>query len=133
MPRRRLLAATLLAALLGAVISCGAGQDLTAPTLSDITLSPRTWSLAPGATFHFTPEFHGGDQLLAPRPVVWSSSDPSKVSVSAAGVVRGIAPGTAFITATAEGLSGRAIVVVQDSGVVSLSGTTIPVRPPASP
>jgi uncharacterized protein YjdB len=134
MPRRQLLASSVQALLLGALISCGGGQDFTKPEpVARVTLNPRTWSLVPGATFQFTAELRGDhDQLVGPRAIVWSSSDPSKVSVSATGVVRGIAPGHASITATAEGLSGGASVVV-DSASTNLSGPIIPVRPPASP
>src|SRR6185369_3791063 len=125
--RRRFFTATLQAALFGAVISCGAGQDFTGPTpLSGIWISPRTWSLVPGATFQFTAEFRGaGDQIIAPRAVSWSSSDPGKVTVSATGVVRGIAPGSASITATADGLSGTAHVTVEEGGVATPAGTVI--------
>ena len=45
-------------------------------------------------------------------PVTWSSSDPTKVTVSGSGVITGVAIGSATITATAEGKSGTALVRV---------------------
>ena len=52
------------------------------------------------------------DAGAAAVPVIWSSSDPAKVTVSGSGVVTGVAIGTATITATAEGKSGTALVRV---------------------
>ncbi|MFL5609060.1 MAG: Ig-like domain-containing protein, partial [Gemmatimonadaceae bacterium] len=46
------------------------------------------------------------------RPVVWSSSDHAVARVSSAGVVTGVAPGQATITATREGVSGSSAVTV---------------------
>jgi uncharacterized protein YjdB len=46
------------------------------------------------------------------RPVIWSSSDDAVARVSAAGVVTGVAPGQATITATREGVSGSSVVTV---------------------
>jgi hypothetical protein len=49
---------------------------------------------------------------LTGRTVSWSTSAPSIASVSDAGVVTGLAPGAATITATAEGKSGSAQVTI---------------------
>jgi alpha-tubulin suppressor-like RCC1 family protein len=49
---------------------------------------------------------------VAGRPVIWSSLDPSVATVSAAGVVTGIAPGTAPIGAMVDGVQGGAFVTV---------------------
>ncbi len=50
---------------------------------------------------------------LPGRVVAWMSSDPSVVTVSPAGLALAVAPGTATITATAEGKSGNARIVVR--------------------
>ncbi len=50
---------------------------------------------------------------LPGRAVAWATSDGSVVTVSAAGLARAVAPGTATITATAEGKSGNATVIVR--------------------
>lgn len=54
-------------------------------------------------------------------PIVWTSSEPSRVPVSSAGVVTAIAVGTGTITATSEGLSATAVVRVSAMPVASVS------------
>ena len=65
----------------------------------------------------------GKGRTLADRPIAWSSSDESKVTVSA-GLVTGVALGSATITANSEGKTGSVTVTVKDGGVVSATGTT---------
>ena len=60
---------------------------------------------------------------LSDRPITWSSSDESKVTVSV-GLVTGVALGSATITASSEGKTGSVNVTVKDGGVVSATGTT---------
>jgi subtilisin family serine protease len=50
--------------------------------------------------------------------VTWTSLDPTIASVTAAGLVRGLQPGTARIVATAAGLADTAVVVVQPPAVL---------------
>ena len=65
----------------------------------------------------------GKGRTLTDRPITWSSSDESKVTV-AAGLVTGVALGSATITANSEGKTGTVTVTVKDGGVVSATGTT---------
>lgn len=64
-----------------------------------------------GASLHAT-LYTATNDTLPQRTMSWSSSDASKVTVDAAGAVRGIAPGTATITATTDGKSGTATITV---------------------
>lgn len=50
------------------------------------------------------------------REVSWTSSDPASATVDANGVVTGVAPGTATITASVDGQSDQAIVTVTNPG-----------------
>jgi polysaccharide lyase-like protein/Big-like domain-containing protein len=50
--------------------------------------------------------------VLTGRGVAWASSSMSTATVSASGLVTGVAPGTATITASSEGKSGTATVTV---------------------
>jgi uncharacterized protein YjdB len=59
--------------------------------------------------------------LLSGRSVSWKSSDESKATVDAAGVVHALAPGTVTITATSEGVSGTAAALVLDEPTVDWS------------
>lgn len=57
---------------------------------------------------------------LSGRTIVWSSANPQVATVSAAGVVTGIAAGSANIVATSEGRSGTASVTVTPVPVASV-------------
>lgn len=81
----------------------GGGSDSTAArdttvstgsTAGVITTSPATADLVVGATVQLSAT---GDQALF--PVSWSSDAPGVAAVSALGVVTGVSPGTARITA----------------------------------
>jgi uncharacterized protein YjdB len=65
-------------------------------------------------------------QVLSGRPIEWSSSAAQIASVSGAGVIQGLAPGTATITAASEGRTGSATVTIVPRGfaVVALTPTT---------
>jgi hypothetical protein len=54
---------------------------------------------------------------LTDREVSWSSSNSDVASVSGAGLVTGVAEGTATITATAEGHSGSAVITVATASI----------------
>ena len=53
-----------------------------------------------------------GEELTG-RVVIWASSNPAVATTDDTGLVRGVAPGSASITATSEGQSGSASVTVQ--------------------
>lgn len=58
------------------------------------------------------------DNVIAGRTVTWTTSDASIATVSAAGLVTSVGPGTATITATIEGVAGQATVRVQGAPAV---------------
>ena len=55
--------------------------------------------------------------------VSWAKSDPSVATVSAGGLVRGVAAGSATITATSEGKSGTSVITVTNVPVASVTVT----------
>ena len=67
------------------------------PAPTGVTVAPSTASVAVGATTNLTATVTPAG---ATQTVTWSSSDASKATVSATGVVTGVAVGTATITAT---------------------------------
>ncbi len=93
---------------------------------SEVTLSASTRSAS--------------DSVLTGRSVVWSSSATSVATVDASGRVRGIAPGSAVIRATSEGIIGSSQVdvsaappppvpgTVSDLSVASVTDTSVTVR-----
>ena len=54
--------------------------------------------------------------LLPDRAIAWTSAAPTIATVSAAGVARGVTPGTTEIRATTEGVQGTATVTVVAAG-----------------
>lgn len=108
------LSAVLLAA-------CGGGGDTTptnpgpvTPVVSSVTVSPTSTTLKIGAeqTLTATPLANG--TAVGGRTVTWSSAAPSIATVSSTGVVHGVAPGSTTVTATVDGQSGTAAVVVEN-------------------
>lgn len=102
-------------------MGCGESTAPPAPVAS-VTLSPPTVDLVPGGTeiLQAIPKDAAGNSLTD-RVTTWSTSDASIVSVDA-GVLSGVAVGTATITATIEGHSATKDVTVKDGAVVSSSG-----------
>jgi uncharacterized protein YjdB len=68
---------------------------------------------------------------LTGRPVTWSTSDSSVLSVAANGQVTGRSPGTAVVTASVEGRSQRATITVTAPPVaaVTVSSLSGPLKP----
>jgi uncharacterized protein YjdB len=89
--------------------------------VASVVVSPATAGLLVGQTVQLaaaTKDSAGG--TLSGRTVTWTSSDTTKARVSSAGVVTGVAAGTATITATSEGKSGTAAVTVVPVPVASV-------------
>ena len=68
-------------------------------------------------------------QILTGRTVTWSTSDATKATVNGNGVVTGVAPGTATITATSEGKQGTTTATVVDTKDPVLLGLTLSPNP----
>src|SRR5207237_718946 len=110
--------------------------------IASITLSSQALTLARGDTSRLvaTARNHDG-ATVATAAVSWSSSDPAVATVSSAGLVTAMAPGTASVTATSDGISSVARVVVADGSSVATvleptwasiaAGETVLLAPPA--
>jgi len=87
--------------------------------IASVTVSPSTRSIVAGATTQLRAVLIDatGSRRVGPT-VTWTSSPSAAATVDASGVVAGVAPGSATITATAETRSGTATVDVE---VVSFS------------
>jgi len=94
--------------LLVLAAGCGGGgaADLSSPptpTFSSLSLSPTTVTMAVGGTYQL--QVVAKDQFGAPLPTspttLFVSSDAAVATVSAAGLVTGVAPGSATVTASA--------------------------------
>lgn len=68
--------------------------------VTGVTVSPKTKSLAVGATQQLTATIAPTDASI--KSVKYSTSDATKATVSASGLVTGVAAGTATITVTTD-------------------------------
>ncbi|MGD8698782.1 MAG: protein kinase [Gemmatimonadales bacterium] len=96
----------------------GASVTVRPEPVASVTLSPDSLELDPGASGSLSPTVRGArGSILTGRALAWQSSNPAVATV-VDGAVRGVAPGRATITATAQGFAGQAIVVVRAPPVV---------------
>ena len=81
-----------------------------------VTVTPGSVNFAVGdtTTLHVTLTDSTGSVIVG-RAIDWTSTDQGVVSVLATGLIRGIAPGGATITATSEGHSGTSAVTVKSA------------------
>src|SRR5437867_4536154 len=90
-----------------------AAVTVSSVPVAAVTVSPATATVFVGATTQLTatPKDAAGN-VLTGRAVTWTSSNAAFVTVSATGLVTGVAAGSVTITATSEGKSGSASVIV---------------------
>jgi len=82
--------------------------------VASVVVNPSSASLVVGQTIAFEAEPRSASgQPLSGRVVSWASSASQVATVSSSGLVIAVAPGTATITATSEGRSGTAQVIVE--------------------
>lgn len=129
--------ACLLAMILVMACGGGGGGSSTPPpppppvtaTLTSITLAPSGPTLNIGATVDLQATGHFSDgTTVTPydAEVTWTSSVPANASVSASGLVSGVAAGTAVITAAKGTIQGSATVTVNASAATLTSITLNP-------
>ena len=101
-----------------------AAVTVTPVPVASVTLSPTTISVVAGASITLTAETRDASGTALPgRSISWSTSAPAVATVSATGVVTGVAAGSATITATSEGKSATATVTVTPIPVASVTVT----------
>ena len=95
---------------------------VTAAPVASVNVTPPTASITVGQTTTLTAQtLDANGNALTGRAVAWASSNAGVATVSDAGVVTGVAPGDATITATSEGKSGTATVTVTPIPVASVT------------
>lgn len=103
---------------------------VTGITAATVTVSPSTATIIAGDAQDLTATVRdAGGAVLNGRVIQWTSSNPTVAVVSNSGRVRGVAPGTARIDATVDGVIGSSnatiLQVPVSSVVVSLSPTVV--------
>ena len=108
--RRALL--TVAAAIL-LITSCGKREETAG--VSSVAVTPSRIEIIEGESAVLSASV--SPEAASDRAVAWSSSDRSVATVDKAGTVHGLRPGTATVTATAEGKSGTCAVTVKAKAV----------------
>jgi uncharacterized protein YjdB len=117
--RRLRVAPALGAFLLLLAVACG---DTTDPVpVASVALDPAQRALTVGETqaFTATPRDAEGRPLTG-RAIAWQSSAPAVATVTAAGRVTAVGPGSATVSATSEGKTARSVVTVTPVPVSSV-------------
>jgi uncharacterized protein YjdB len=97
-----------------------AAVTVTLPPVQTVVVSPAQDTLGVGTErLHTAVLRDASGNVLTGRALAWSSNNVAVATVSSTGVVSGLGPGTATISATSEGRVGTAIVVV----LARLAGT----------
>jgi uncharacterized protein YjdB len=97
------------------------------PPVASVTVSPPTASVVAGSTVQLSATLRdAGGNVLTGRPITWTTSANGVAIVSASGLVTGIAPGGATITATSEGASGTSSITVTAAPVATVTVTPSP-------
>lgn len=109
------------------LLSC-AGGDATGPTepipepVATVTVTLPRITVRVGESIQAVAATLSASAALLGRPVTWSSDNTAIATVTTAGNVSSVSPGTAAISASSEGKSGQASLIVT---VVPVSSITI--------
>ena len=97
-------------------VSGSARVRVTAPPptgVARVEVTPDSVVLQPGQTGDFNATaYDAAGNVLTGRPIAWSIADSTVATIASGGTVTAVAPGTARVTATVEGISGSARVIV---------------------
>lgn len=137
--RRSRIHASLLTLLLSLLAGCGGGGgeptgNNPPPTqqpaaVASVSVTLAATSVLVGGSTQATAELRSATgATLSGRTVAWSTSAPSVATVSSSGLVQALAAGTATITASSEGQSGTATLVVTAPVTVSFAQDSIDVQ-----
>jgi len=93
--------------------SGAASINVTLVPVASVTVSPASGSVLVGQTLQFAATVKdAGGNILTGRTVTWTSSNTAWATASSRGVVTGVAAGSVTVTATSEGRSGTAAIIV---------------------
>ena len=96
-------------------VGCGGSSGVgTGKTMTAITVTPATASIAVGATQQLTATatYSDGSTGDVTSSVAWTSSSASVATIATSGLATGVAAGSSTVTASLNGLSGAATLTV---------------------
>lgn len=106
--------------------------QVTPVPVATLTLSPATAALTIGDRLTLVPTARSAaGTVLTGLPIEWRSGAPEVATVSAAGVVTAMTPGTAVVLATVDGVTATSVVTVRVAPVVSID--VAPLSPAIDP
>jgi uncharacterized protein YjdB len=95
-----------------------AAVTVSAAPVASVAVSPSSATLVVGQTVDLEAEPRdAAGRPLSDRAVTWASNRPEVATVTSAGIVAAVSPGSATITASSEGRSGNAAIVVEAPSV----------------
>lgn len=102
--------------------SANATVTVSPVPVASLAIVPSSATVTVGQTAALAATVKDANGLtVTDRVVAWSSSDDRIATVSTAGVVRGIAPGSAVVSATSEGVTGTSALTVVSVAVGSVA------------
>jgi uncharacterized protein YjdB len=108
--------------LAACVVACGSGSTSPSATVAQIVVSPDSTSLPAGDTVALTAQARtSAGHAVSGVTMFWSTNDALIATVSQTGVVSAHANGSARIAASADNVSGYAVVVVAPLTVASVT------------
>jgi uncharacterized protein YjdB len=103
-----------------------AAITVSPPPVATVSVSPASPSIQVGATVQLSAVTRdANNNVLAGRVVTWSSSNTAVGTVSASGLVTGVAAGSATITATSEGKTASSSLTVTAPAPVPVSTVSV--------
>ncbi|MGE3525935.1 MAG: Ig-like domain-containing protein, partial [Gemmatimonadales bacterium] len=94
------------------------------PSVASVAVTPRSANLAAGESLQLSALFQDASgSTLSGRQVTWTSSDPSRATVSPDGVVTALAPGEVIVTLTCEGKQASAVLKLEPAPIVAVTVT----------
>ena len=100
------------------------GGGNTPPPVSTISIAPTTATVTMGKTTQLTATLKDASgNVLSGRAITWTSAAPTIASVDGNGLVTGVAAGDATMTASSEGKSAQAAIIVSLVPVASVTVT----------
>jgi VCBS repeat protein/Big-like domain-containing protein len=104
-------------------VSCGGGSKSTPTvTLQSISVTPANGTVAAGLTQQYTATGSYSDGSMKPvAGVTWSTSDSTVATISSAGLLTSLKPGSVNVTATSGAVSGKTGLTVGTATLVSIS------------
>ncbi len=95
--------------------------------VAKVAITPKPGSVNQSATLQLTAAVTDSQNQPDPDfPVVWATLNPTLATVSATGLVTGVAGGNASITATAGGVADTSVITVVPTGITSTVVTPTP-------